>query len=128
MKRSFQSGSQKRKRKREHDRVINQLPTVDCYFSGTQGDLNSDNYNSPTLQQNLLTDYPKIMNFMILKRNFLLIFLIFLILILQAIFISEVLQHSHESLTNKCAQVLKILVCGVICLTQTFHIGYKKNH
>ena len=48
MKRSVQSGSQMRKRKREHDRVINQLPTVDRYFSETQGDLNSDNYNSPT--------------------------------------------------------------------------------
>ena len=39
MKRSFQSGSQKGKRKREHDRVIYQLPTVDRYFSGIQGDL-----------------------------------------------------------------------------------------
>ena len=35
------------------------MPTVDRYFSGTQGDLNSDNYNSPTLQQDLLTDLPK---------------------------------------------------------------------
>lgn len=56
MKRSFQSGFQKRKKKQELEREIIFMPKVEHYFSVTRCELKSD--NASTSQQDSLTDLP----------------------------------------------------------------------
>ena len=55
MKRSFQSGSQKRKKKQQM--IIQQLPKVDRYFCVKQGELMS---GTASIQQDFISDLPQL--------------------------------------------------------------------
>ena len=57
MKRSFESGSQKRKKKQQIIKQIQQLPKVDHYFCVKQGELIS---GTASTQQDIISDLPQL--------------------------------------------------------------------